>query len=235
MRYAFSLKAWAAISVLGAVVIIARQAPGAELHSHLIYLVRHGDYDTSINAVPEVGGPLSPLGIAEARLTAARLRGLPVHWDSLTSSTMERAQETAAIIRASLPGVPFSQSSDLVECTPPSVNASGGEKPGQQVECAKRLDRVFARRFRPAVAADRVDLIVAHGNVIRYLVTRALGVDTRAWVMFSLAHASLTIVRVQADGTMKVLAVGDVGHIPPNLQSWGTAGDPQLAVPKADP
>jgi serine/threonine-protein phosphatase PGAM5 len=85
--------------------------------------------------------------------------------------------------------------------------------------------------FTPATTADRNDLIVAHGNVIRYLVTKALGVDTRAWPGFSIAHTSLTVVRVRADGTMSVIAVGDVGHIPPNMQSWGTAGDPQLVAP----
>jgi hypothetical protein len=47
----------------------------------------------------------------------------------------------------------------------------------------------------------------------------------------SLAHASLTIVRIQPDGKARVLAVGDIGHVPPNLQSWGGASDPELVVP----
>jgi hypothetical protein len=31
---------------------------------------------------------------------------------------------------------------------------------------------------------------------------------------------------------MRVLSVGDIGHIPPNLQSGTTAIDPELVVPK---
>jgi len=47
----------------------------------------------------------------------------------------------------------------------------------------------------------------------------------------SVAHASVTIIRVRADGTMTVIAVGDIGHLPPNMQSWGGGADPQLAAP----
>lgn len=104
-----------------------------------------------------------------------------------------------------------------------------GATPDEQAACAKRLNRVFTEHFMPVPTADRNDLIVAQGNVIRYLVMKALGVDTRAWISLAVAHASLTIIRVGADGTMSVIAVGDIGHIPPNLQSLGTAADPQLA------
>lgn len=47
-----------------------------------------------------------------------------------------------------------------------------------------------------------------------------------------IGNVGLTVIRVQPDGRMKVVAVGDVGHIAPNLQS-GAAGDPErsLAVP----
>jgi hypothetical protein len=36
---------------------------------------------------------------------------------------------------------------------------------------------------------------------------------------------------VRPDGSIKVLAVGDSGHIPSPLLSWGDANDRQLAVP----
>jgi serine/threonine-protein phosphatase PGAM5 len=200
-----------------------------------IYLVRHGAYDVHAKVDSEVGGPLTPLGIAEARLVGARLRGLPLHFDSITSSTMARARETAEIIRESLPQVKFSQSSDLSECAPPTSRPLEDESLQGQAECLKRLDHVFAERFTPATNADGNDLIVAHGNVIRYFVMKALGVDTHAWLGFSIAHASLTVIRVRADGTMSVISVGDIGHIPPNLQSWGTAADPQLVGSKTAP
>ena len=64
--------------------------------------------------------------------------------------------------------------------------------------------------------------MVAHGNVIRYLVTKALGVDTTAWLEMSVHNASLTVIRVQADGRFKVIAVGDTGHLPPAMYTGAT-------------
>src|SRR6185436_1714139 len=120
---------------------------------------------------------------------------------------------------------------DLAECTPPARRAME-DSPEEMAACQAQLDRVFEKWFKPGENGDRTDLFVCHGNVIRYLVTRALGVDSKAWLQMSIGHASITKIRVKADGTMQVIAVGDVGHLPPNLQS-GTSADPErsLAVP----
>jgi serine/threonine-protein phosphatase PGAM5 len=98
--------------------------------------------------------------------------------------------------------------------------------------CARTLDRVFEARFKPAQGAARRELWVCHGNVIRYLTTKALHVDPRAWLMMSVGHTSLTTVRIAADGSMQVIAVGDVGHLPPSLHT-GTIADAErtLTVP----
>jgi serine/threonine-protein phosphatase PGAM5 len=135
-----------------------------------------------------------------------------------------------------LPRADFEVIDDLAECTPPTRRAAAmaGEKAEDLAACQAQLERVFAAWFKPSAQGDRRDLFVCHGNVIRYLVTRALGVDTEAWLEMSVGHASITKVLVQADGSMQVIAVGDVGHLPPNLQS-GTSADPErsLAVPAA--
>jgi serine/threonine-protein phosphatase PGAM5 len=81
----------------------------------------------------------------------------------------------------------------------------------------------------PATEGDRHELIVAHGNVIRYLVTRALGVDPEAWLEMSVHNASLTEIRVEPDGRFKVIAVGDSGHLPPSLVT-GATGDPERSL-----
>ena len=204
-------------------------------YEHTIYLVRHGSYNPDPKIDPEVGPGLNALGIAQARLVAARLRGLPFHFNSITSSTMTRARETAAIIHESLNEVMFGGSARFSECTPPAFRKFPDEPPESQASCAQRLDDAFAVLFVPARTATRNDLVVAHGNVIRYFVMKALKADTRSWIGMSIAHASITIIRISADGSMKVLAVGDAGHIPPNLQSWGGDTDPQLVAPKLAP
>jgi serine/threonine-protein phosphatase PGAM5 len=123
---------------------------------------------------------------------------------------------------------------DIAECTPPTRRAEimAAEDPADAAACKLRLDRVFATYFRPAERGPRTDLFVCHGNVIRYLVTRALGVDTTAWLEMSVGNASITRIRVEPDGRFKVIAVGDVGHIPPNLRTGSTGdGERNLAVP----
>jgi serine/threonine-protein phosphatase PGAM5 len=144
---------------------------------------------------------------------------------------MTRAFETAMVIHGMFPDLPMTRTALIEECTPPTPRTAGHPSGEEQSACVRRLDAAYADMFRPARQAEVHDIVVAHANVIRYLVTKALGVDTRAWIGMSLAHASLTIVRIQPDGKARVLAVGDIGHVPPNLQSWGGASDPELVVP----
>jgi len=199
-----------------------------------ILLVRHGEYDADPAADPKLGPGLSALGVAQAHLVGARLAALPGGIDGLHVSPLQRARDTAATIGAALPRADFEVIDDLAECTPPTRRASAmeGEKVEDLAACQAQLDRVFAAWFKPSEGKARTDLFVCHGNVIRYLVTRALGVDSKAWLEMSIGHASITKVRIRPDGSMQVIAVGDVGHLPPNLQS-GTSADPErsLAVP----
>ena len=68
----------------------------------------------------------------------------------------------------------------------------------------------------------------------RYFVTRVLSVDTQSWLVMSVGNGSITIVRIRADGRMKLLAVGDMGHLPPNMQTgFGQSVGP-LVVPGSD-
>lgn len=215
--------------VLVAEIAAAQSQPGGV---RTLYLIRHGAYVPDRNADPQAGPGLTPLGIAQARLVAARLTGSGVPFDSITSSTMQRARDTAAVMHETLSSVPFTQSALLRECTPPMHEAAAGEAAHERAACAKQLDQAFSEFVTPAKGVKRNDILVAHGNVIRYLVMKSLQVDTQAFAAMSVAHASLTVIEVQPDGSARVLAVGDSGHIPATLLSWG-AGDRQLAVPAA--
>lgn len=217
---------WACIALASEVATSAQSQAGSP---HTLYLVRHGAYVPDRHADPKLGPGLTALGISQARLIAARLSGSGVSFDSMTSSTLLRARETAAVMHQTLANVPLGQSPLISECTPPLPEK--GDDEVVRAECAKQLDQAFAEFFTVAKGARRSDILVAHGNVIRYLVVKALKVDPRAWPGMSVAHASLTVIQVQPDGSMKVLAVGDSGHIPGPLLSWGDANDRQLVVP----
>ncbi|CAN5313041.1 hypothetical protein BH11PSE14_BH11PSE14_04030 [soil metagenome] len=199
-----------------------------------IVLVRHGNYVADPAADPQLGPGLSPLGVAQAHLVGARLAGSGVRFDALYASPLQRARETAAVIGEDFPGRRFDVIDDLAECTPPTRRASimAGEAADQLAACQAQLERVFAAYFKPAAGAPRTELFVCHGNVIRYLVVRALGVDPTSWLELSVGHASITTIHIAADGSMQVTSAGDVGHLPASLRT-GSSADParSLAVP----
>jgi serine/threonine-protein phosphatase PGAM5 len=194
-----------------------------------VYLVRHGAYLPDPKANPQSGPGLSSLGIAQARLIATRLRSMPVAFDSVTSSTMTRAQQTAAVIHEQISDVPVVASPLISECTPPA-RVQIRDSAESQTVCKRQLDAAFAKFFTPAKGADRNDVLVCHGNVIRYLTMKALGVDTQSWIAMSVAHTSMTVIEVQPNGSFRVIAVGDIGHVAPTLQSWGDDSDPNLVM-----
>lgn len=205
-----------------------------ESAARTIVLVRHGHYLPDPSADEKLGPALSVLGIAQARLVGARLAGLPGGFVRVLASPMTRAQQTAKVIVDDLGAGELVTLDDLAECTPPTrrKEITAQMKAEDLASCAEQLDRLFATYFKPAEGKAQQELMVCHGNVTRYLVTRALGVDTQAWLEMSFGHVSMTTIRIEADGSMKLIAAGDVGHVPPHLRT-GATGDPErsLALP----
>ncbi len=198
-----------------------------------LYLIRHGAYDTADQRDPDVGKALIPLGVAQARLLGARLRALPTPITSLHSSTMTRAHQTAAVIGEMFPELEVQQSRQLRECLMPTwrEDVMRDEDPDEVAACLAQVEMAFTEYFRPAGPEDEHDIIVCHGNVIRYFVTRVLQVETRSWLQMTIGNCSLTVVRIFSDGRMKLVSYGDVGHLPPNLQTFTGRRHGRLVVP----
>jgi serine/threonine-protein phosphatase PGAM5 len=210
--------------------VLPAAAAAADPAPRTLVLVRHGQYIADPAIDEATGPPLSPLGLAQARLAGDALARLP-EFDALYVSPMQRARDTAGAIGIELGRQGFEVIDDIAECTPPTRRSeiTKDDSPADLAACAAKLDAAFARLFVPAEGEPDSALVVCHGNVIRYLVTRALGVDTAAWLEMSVRHASITTIRVEADGRFKVIAVGDAGHIPPGLRT-GATGDPDRSL-----
>lgn len=213
---------------------IAASGAKAEQGPRTLYLIRHGFYDYHDKRDPEVGKGLLPLGIAQARLIGNRLRSLPVDISAIYSSTFTRAHETALVIGREFDGLEVIESGLLSECTPPTWRKDiiADCDSAELAACREQLEAAFEKFFVPSSAGPRHEVLVCHGNVIRYFVTRVLGVDSLSWLGMSIGNCSLTVVRVNSDGTMKLLLFGDVGHIPPNLQTGLDKEERILVVPR---
>jgi serine/threonine-protein phosphatase PGAM5 len=188
-----------------------------------IYLIRHGEYDQTDTSDADVGKELTPLGIAQARLLSARLKGMPVEFTSLISSTLTRAKQTAIIINEEFPELKPQQSTLIRECTPPTwrKDIMAEESESDLNLCVENIEKAFLEYFIPSPDdKDRNDIIVCHGNVIRYFVTKVLKVDTMSWLQMSITNCSLTIIRIMPDGIMKLDAFSDYGHIPENMRTF---------------
>jgi hypothetical protein len=74
------------------------------------------------------------------------------------------------------------------------------------------------------IAIIRGPWLVCHGNVIRWLVAKALGMDQKTWTKMDIANASLTVINIRADGSTHLAMFNDVGHSPVEKQSWAGVG-----------
>lgn len=202
---------------------LGQQGDTAPRGLHYIYLIRHGWYDAADPRDPRVGKALDDLGRRQAKLTGARLAGLPNRPDRLISSTFTRAAQTADIIAKSL-HMPVVRDSEVCECAAPN-DRWPSRSPADAETCQVRLERAYARYVRPADSdRDERDVIVCHANVIRWLVTKSLGLPTARWPNYEVGNASITVLVVRPDGGTRLAAFSDTGHLPPSLQTWTGRG-----------
>jgi serine/threonine-protein phosphatase PGAM5 len=180
------------------------------LGTRTLILVRHGQYDA------EDGGKLTELGRRQADLTGTWLRhyleGQRV--DTLWSSTLPRARETASIIEEKLPEPRSKARSASVLCEGIYSKVKGYDIPANERQRDRtRADEAFTRFFRTS-RTDRLEILVCHGNLIRYLVCRAIDVPVGRWTRMNSNHCSVTRVLVRDTGAVRVVSYNETAHLP---------------------
>jgi serine/threonine-protein phosphatase PGAM5 len=181
------------------------------------------DRDSTLSDV--VANGLNALGHEQAHLVGARLAALPIQPASLIASNFRRARETAEDIGQEMKRAPTIDTL-LHECTPTS------DRPGnlrtrnaeEIAACDSNLARAWARYVVPTPDADRHDILVCHGNVIRWFVSHAVDNDPGRWPWMEIGNASITILAVRPDGTTRLVCFSDVGHLPLAKQTWTGKG-----------
>ena len=156
---------------------LADEKPTATRH---LFLVRHGQYFTE--KMLEQDRKLTELGREQLDITGARLRELGSCFDRMVASTMTRAQESASIVHKHFPELsvecePLLEEGAPVKPEPPVENWSPTE--AQFREDGERIEAAFKKYFHrasPEMTKDSYEIVVCHGNVIRYCVCRALQV-----------------------------------------------------------
>lgn len=196
-------------------------------------LVRHGQYEMKDTDEDRI---LTQLGRKQANATGERLyslwqhllnKGTPGELDlTVTMSTMTRATETAQIILQHFSNTE-NNSCDLIRegapCEPVPTSKVWNPDPHEFFEEGARIEAGFRKYIHRADASqdkNSVNILVCHGNVIRYFVCRALQLSPEAWLRFSVHNASITTITVQPSGRVNVSGLGESGHLPPDMLTF---------------
>jgi len=236
-RWTRFVLAAALVGACAAAVMPARaQEPRRARGVHYLYLIRHGHYDWDSTVTDDSkGNGLNALGHEQAKLVAERLAGLPVKLHSLVSSNYLRAVETADDMSGIL-HMKVAVDTLIHECTPrfesrPEYRPLRRED--EAIACEANLEAAYAKYFVPTPDADTYDVLVCHGNVIRWLTCKAIGDDVLNWRRMTIGNCSITAFAVQPDGRVMLAAYSDTGHIPPEKQTWTGRGAGWM--PRAEP
>ncbi|WP_374076118.1 histidine phosphatase family protein [Bdellovibrio bacteriovorus] len=172
-----------------------------------IVFVRHAQYEKD----PE---RLTALGRAQAHLVSQVVRDLKPQ--KLYSSTMPRALETAAFIEKQCAITSLKRDFFREGILPGLEKVTKTDKASRVAmkENKERADQAYDFLFKAPKSGVSTHVVVAHGNVIRYWVCKALGVDSKKWIQMDLQQCSITTIRVDKKGDAVLLGFADIGHIP---------------------
>lgn len=174
-----------------------------------LYLVRHGQY---IRTDEHPDGTLTELGRRQAEALAERFQALPL--DSIWSSTMYRAEETARIVTDNhFPHIELQRSTLLREKIFPCDHKHWRNASKQFKAPEDRIKRISDRWLRRS-NRERHEMLVCHGNLIRAIVTNVLGNETENWIRMGTIHCGVTRIVCWDDGRKSVLSFNEHSFLP---------------------
>lgn len=185
-----------------------------------LYLVRHGQYNPDEAA--NLNGELTALGKRQAQATARAFKGLPI--TCIHVSTLIRALQTAEPLIKALPDARINRTRRLLECVPPLIPEvrQGFFKHYTDEELARHAqhaERAYDTYFKRTAGSDKHEILVCHGNLIRYLACRAMGFEPTGWLNLESRNCGITRIVIGPDGTVALLSYNELGHLPSGLHT----------------
>jgi serine/threonine-protein phosphatase PGAM5 len=192
----------------------------------VIYLVRHGQYESYPENGDALGGSLTPIGRDQAERAADALAQMPI--SAIHTSTLRRAAETAGVIALRFPNIIVQPSRELWEIIPaiPPREADyfalhfPNLTPESILRDREVADKAFDRIFRPGGTEDEHEVVVCHGNLIRYYVCRVLEVPPETWGNMETNNCGITRCTIESDGRKMLISMNDIGHLAPTIRTF---------------
>jgi serine/threonine-protein phosphatase PGAM5 len=209
-----------------------------------IYLLRHGQREAG-EAPDDFGPSLTSLGWKQARHAARRLSAYKV--DVIYTSSLRRAMETAKIVALEHPNIPIRPSDLLWECIPavpehviawfkahpkmdnarippeivPWANIWSEEMDAEAMNGDfAQAQAAWDRYFAPMRGKERHEIIVCHGNLIRYFVMRALQAPPENWINTDIYNCAISEIVIESTGRVMLISHNDSGHLPPGMLTF---------------
>ncbi len=182
-----------------------------------ILLLRHGQY------IKEPTEHLTALGREQALLAGERLKHMT--FDKFHFSTMPRARETAELVRQVMDYNKQMFGSDILhECVPGFPKKMRKEHGYTDVKKLKgsilQAEKAYKKIFTFS-KTDRVELVVCHGNLMRFFLCKAMGVNTEMWTRFDIKQCGITVIQLNSKTrTTNIISHNDIGHIPLEMQTF---------------
>lgn len=185
-----------------------------------LYLVRHGQFDADPDRNPK--GDLTPLGVKQAKHLVKAFKGVSI--TAIHVSTAPRAVQTAEPLIAAFPEAKVTRAHRLLECIPPLTAAVRAEyfmhlSDENLADEVAHAERAFDAYFKRTAGADRHEVLVCHGNLIRYFVCRVMEVDATAWINLESRNCSITRFMVAPDGNISLISYNEIGHLPSEMHT----------------
>lgn len=187
-----------------------------------LVFVRHGQYSSD----PE---KLTRLGRNQARRTALAISLL--NPTKIYCSTMPRAVETATFLGDRMNLAPIAKDIFREGMLPGTTGFKRlmmkglSIKEKRELESKTKLARknanlAFKALFKKPRTGQHTEVIVAHGNVIRHWVCKAMDIAEEKWLTMDVRHASLTTIRISKKGHITLLGFSDTGHLPVTMRTY---------------
>lgn len=179
-----------------------------------LYLVRHAQFDPNADTNPQ--GDLTALGRKQAGRLVKVFKDVPVH--AIHASTLPRAWQTAEPLAHAFPEVKIERTRRLWECVPPVTPAIRAAHFGHLTDTELSLFHDQAERavqfyLKGTTGTDKHEVLVSHGNLIRYFVCRVLGGDGGGWVNMRIANCSVTRISIDINGQAALYSYNETAHL----------------------
>ena len=171
-----------------------------------LILIRHGE------CLKEDKDPaLTPRGISQSKLLAKRLAKIPI--TKVFVSNLVRAFQTFEEYHKLAPNIPFERTEQLNEIYRVLVGEppKDGTAPTREPNDKKRIE-LFIRKISSLKNEENI-AIIAHGNVIRYILAKFLGSDPKK-IGYNLAinPTSLSLITIEKNKSC-VKFINNLDHL----------------------